>query len=207
MEDEETYDMVIAKEEVLPEEQEIAQLTPEVVKVETNRAYNEAEKFISSVENENQELTETTEGKLQEMNDAMEDSKNSDNGTGTSIITKPDKEKKKKFSNSDTKKNTEAVVKGGNHNTTISYRLVNRKDLELPNPVYICDGSGKVVISIEVNALGRVIKSSYNRAASTTTNECLIDSALEYADQARFNTDASKPKQLGTITFNFPGQQ
>ncbi|MEZ4881441.1 MAG: hypothetical protein R2775_03550 [Flavobacteriaceae bacterium] len=203
---EETYDVVMAPEELLPEDLAIAELTPEKVKVETNRAYNEAEKFISSIENENQEVTETIEGKLQEMNDALENSK-SDNGNGTSVITKPDKEKKKKFSNSKSEKEGEAVVKSGNRNTTISYQLVNRKDIDLPNPVYTCYGSGKVVINIEVNNLGKVVKNSYNKTSSTTSNECLIDAALEYSEQARFTTDASKTKQLGTITFNFPGQQ
>jgi hypothetical protein len=140
------------------------------------------------------------------MNEALENSK-SDNGIGTSLATKPEKEKKKKFSNSEGGKEGEAVVKGGNRNTTISYQLVNRKDIDLPNPVYTCYGSGKVVINIEVDALGKVVKTAYNKMASTTTNECLIDAALEYSDAARFSTDASKAKQLGTITFNFPGQQ
>src|SRR5690606_11241911 len=203
---EETYDVVVAPEDLLPEDLAIAELTPQIVKVETNRAYNEAEKFISSVENENQEETETTEGKLQAMNDAMENSKSSDNGIGTTF--KPEKkEKKTKFSNSESGKNNEAVVKSGNRNTTISYQLVNRDDIDLPNPVYTCYGSGKVVINVEVNDLGKVVKNNYNSAASTTSNECLIDAALEYSSQARFTTDASKPRQLGTITFNFPGQQ
>ncbi|WP_157429258.1 energy transducer TonB [Aequorivita sublithincola] len=203
---EETYDVVMAPEELLPEDLEIAALTPEVVKVETNRAYNEAEKFISSVENENQDKTETTEGKLQEMNDALENSKN-ENGKGTSLTKKVEKEKKAQLSNSESGKDAVAVVKSGNRNTTISYQLVNRKDMDLPNPVYTCYGFGKVVVNIEVNNLGKVVKNSYNKTASTTSNECLIDAALEYAEAARFNTDASKEKQLGTITFNFPGQQ
>ena len=203
----ETYKVEMAPEELLPEDLEIATLTPEVVKVASNRAYNEAEKFISSIENENQEITETTEGKLQEMNEALEDSKNSDNGTDTHILTKPEKEKKTKFSNSNTSTEGEAIVKGGNRNTTISYQLVNRNDIDLPNPVYTCYGHGKVVINIEVNNLGKVVKNSYNKTASSTTNECLINAAKEYAMQARFTTDASRGKQLGTITFNFPGQK
>lgn len=203
---EETYDVVMAPEELLPEDLAIADLTPEKVKIETNRAYNEAEKFISSVENDDEEITETTEGKLQEMNEALENSK-SDNGNGATVTTKPEKEKKKKFSNSETGKEGEAVVESGNRNTTISYQLVNRKDIVLPNPVYTCYGSGKVVINVEVNNLGNVVRNSYNKTASTTSNECLIDAALEYSEQARFTTDASKVRQLGTITFNFPGQQ
>ncbi len=204
---EDVYDVLIAPEDLLPEDLELAALTPEKVKVETNRAYNEAEKYISSVENENQEITETTEGKLQEMSEAMEESQNSDNGNEKSITKKPEKKKKSDFSNSESEKEGQAVVKGGNRNTTISYQLVNRRDIDLPNPVYTCYGSGKVVINVEVNNLGKVIKNSYNKTASTTSNQCLIDAASEYSQQARFNTDASREKQLGTITFNFPGQQ
>ena len=204
---EDVYDIEIAPEDLFPEDLEIAALTPEKVKVETNRAYNEAEKFISSVEKENQEITETTEGKLQEMSDAMEESQNPNSGNEESITKKPEKKKKSKFSNSESDKVAQAVVKSGNRNTTISYQLVGRKDIDLPNPVYTCYGSGKVVVNVEVNDLGKVVKTSYNKTASNTSNQCLIDAASEYSKQARFSTDASRPKQLGTITFNFPGQQ
>ena len=204
---EDVYDVLIAPKDLMPEDLNLATLTPQTVKVETNRAYNEAEKFISSIENENQEITETTEGKLQEMNDAMEESQNSSSGNEESITKNPENKKKSKLSNSESDKDAQAVVKSGNRNTTISYQLVNRKDVDLPNPVYTCYGSGKVVINVEVNNLGKVLKSSYNKTASTTSNQCLIDAASEYSLLARFNTDASKLKQLGTITFNFPGQQ
>lgn len=202
---EETYDVVMAPEELLPEELAIAALEPEKVKIETNRAYNEAEKFISSVEQE-EATTETTEGKLQEMNDAIENSKN-DTGPGLERNVSAEAEKKKKFSNSESGKEATAIVESGNRNTTISYRLVNRNDIDLPNPVYTCYGSGRVVINIEVDRLGKVVKNSFNKSASTTNNQCLVDAALEYSQQARFSTDASKAVQLGTITFNFPGQE
>ena len=201
----ETYDVEIAPEEIVSEEMAMAETTPKRT-VETNRAYNEAEKFISSIEKEYLEITETTEGKLVEMSQALEDSRTS-NGSGSIVTTKPEKEQNKKFSNSETRKEGTAVVKSDNRNTTISYRLVNRSDLALPNPVYTCYGSGKVVINIEVDRLGKVMKNIFNKTASTTQNQCLIDAALMYSAQARFSTDTSKEKQLGTITFNFPGQR
>ena len=95
---------------------------------------------------------------------------------------------------------------GSNRRTTISYRLKNRKDIDLPNPVYTCSGPGKIVITIEVNARGDVKKCSFNNNASTTNDQCLIDAALEYAAKAKFTADTSRKNQLGTITFNFPGQ-
>lgn len=203
----ESVAITMEPEDLLPEDAELVALTPDKVKIETNRAYNEAEKIISEAENDNQDLTETTEGKLQEMNDAIAASQSGSNTNSTSKTTNSEKEKKTKFSNSDSKKNDVSVVNSGNRNTTISYRLVNRTDMDLPNPVYTCYGSGKIVISIEVDQTGRVTKTSYSKSASTTANDCLIEAALKYASLARFTTEASKPKQLGTITFNFPGQQ
>mgnify|MGYP002819737926 CR=1 FL=1 len=95
---------------------------------------------------------------------------------------------------------------GANRNTTIKYRLVNRSALALPNPVYTCEGGGTVVINITVNDRGQVVNAAYNAQRSSTTNGCLIDSALEYAQVARFTSKAGKTSQLGTITYRFPGQ-
>jgi len=201
-----TYDIIYAPEELL-ETMETATLSAEKIKIETNRAYNEAEKFIAAVENENLQLTETTEGKLQEMEKAMANSTISFNGNRVSDFAKAAIQKNKKYSNSESRKDNQAIVEGGNRNTTISYRLLDREDLLLPNPVYTCYGAGRVVINIEVDNLGSVKKTAYNKAASTTSNQCLVDAAIEYASQARFTTDASRTKQLGTITFNFPGQK
>ena len=93
--------------------------------------------------------------------------------------------------------------KKANKRTLISYYLVGREAVtELPNPVYTCEQSGKVVINITVDDQGRVIEASYNKASSNTTNGCLIDNAIYYARKARFNKD-SKNKQLGTITYLF----
>lgn len=203
---EETYDIEMTVEDLLPEELEMAALTPEKINIETNKAYNEAEKFISSIENENEEITETTEGKLQEMEDALNQSQNPTDKNGISETSKPNKSSKKEFSNSESKKEATAVVANGNRNTTISYQLVDRRAMDLPNPVYTCYGAGKVVINIEVNSMGRVTKTYYNKSSSTTSNGCLIDAASQYASQAIFSTDASRTKQLGSITFNFPGQ-
>jgi len=202
---EDNYDVVMATEDLVLEEQLPVETSAEKVKIETNRAYNQADNLMSSVSNNEQKVSKETEGKLQEMMQAIEDSRNSKGSQSTKISAKKE-QNLEQFSNSNTKVKGTAVVKGGNKNTTISYRLKNRTDIDLPNPVYTCYGRGKVVINIEVNNLGKVVKNSYNKKASTTTNGCLIDAALDYAKQARFSTDASKEKQLGSITFNFPGQ-
>ena len=85
----------------------------------------------------------------------------------------------------------------------ISYFLQGREAItELPNPVYTCEESGKVVINITVDAQGYVIQANYNKSSSSTSNGCLVDNAIYYAQKARFDT-ADKPKQTGTITYQF----
>ncbi len=176
----------------------------EKVKIETNRAYNEAEKFISEQENTRNEALAVSEEKNSESETSEENSFNND----MAINDAKDKldRIKEKLSNDTKKRNFQANSSSINRKTTISYNLVGRTALQLRNPVYTCDQGGKIVINIEVNALGKVVKTVYNKTASTTTNGCLIDSALKYANLAKFTTSASKVKQLGSISYSFPGQ-
>lgn len=53
--------------------------------------------------------------------------------------------------------------------------------IEFLNPVYICESFGKIVLHIEVNANGYVIMTSVKKNTSTTTNLCLIESAINNA--------------------------
>lgn len=95
--------------------------------------------------------------------------------------------------------------KGSNYGrSTISYNLIGRTALELPNPVYTCDATGKVVINISVNTAGKIIKKSYNKSSSSSTNGCLIDQAMLYLEEAHFDSSTNK-EQLGTVTFIFQG--
>ena len=90
----------------------------------------------------------------------------------------------------------------GNKLGTSSYSLVDRELQYLPTPVYLCENGGKIVVNIKVNAQGAVTEAVYN-GASTTDNGCMVDHAIEYALQAQFDENNSKPSQLGSITFYF----
>ncbi|MFI2741345.1 hypothetical protein ACG2LH_01285 [Zhouia sp. PK063] len=86
----------------------------------------------------------------------------------------------------------------------VYYTLANRVHTFLPNPIYTCETKGKIVIDIKVDASGNVIASDYNKKKSSSNNGCLIDSALKYANQTKFNpADANSEK--GTITYLFQG--
>ncbi|WP_405412404.1 hypothetical protein [Maribacter sp. Asnod1-A12] len=89
--------------------------------------------------------------------------------------------------------------------TSVSYSLVDRNNYKLPPPIYTCIEGGKVVINIEVNALGYVTEADYNAKSSGTSNGCLVDNAIKYALKARFNS-STKDSQKGTITYLFQGK-
>ena len=92
-------------------------------------------------------------------------------------------------------------ISNANKNSTVSYSLVNRTANHLPIPVYLCDGGGKIVISIEVNGSGKVTNAKVNSSLSSS-NGCLQEQALKYAKRANFST-ATISSQLGTITYLF----
>lgn len=191
------YSVEYSLEDLMTEEELIA-VSTENVTIETHSAYNEDEDFISELEDQNKELSESTLEKLNEMDEAIDKSLNEKVEVIDTEIADDTIDKEEA--------NEKSTESSNNRKSTNSYRLKGRNALFFPNPVYTCEAFGKVVLNIEVNDLGKVIHTSVNKNASTTTNLCLIDSANEYAEQSRFTTKAGIPKQLGTITYIFPGQ-
>ena len=91
--------------------------------------------------------------------------------------------------------------------TRIYYDLIGRNHLYLPIPIYKCEGSGKVVLSIEVDQNGVVEKAQIAERESTATDPCLVETAINTALLSRFNPDASSPRiQLGMLTYEFVAQ-
>lgn len=91
--------------------------------------------------------------------------------------------------------------------TRIYYNLPGRTHSYLPIPIYKCEGSGKAVLSIEVNPKGTVISAKIIEAESTTNDPCLIDAAINSALVSRFNPDINIQKtQTGTLTYHFVAQ-
>jgi hypothetical protein len=196
---EEEFEIEYAIEELILDEN-MAEVTKGKIKIETHQVYNEAEEFIKESEANRKENSEAIEDKLSEINDVISNSKSE----RISISSEKKIEKKK-----DTKSiNLESTLATTNNSkSTNSYHLINRKVIEFPNPVYICESFGKVVLQIEVNANGYVIMTSVNKNTSTTTNLCLMESAIDYAKKARFTKDKNKLSQMGSITYVFPGQE
>jgi tRNA pseudouridine55 synthase len=64
-----------------------------------------------------------------------------------------------------------------------------------------------VVVKIQVNRSGKVVGTSVLKSATNTTDECMIENALNYAGRAKFtaSSTAAEP-QTGTITYNYIAQ-
>lgn len=91
-------------------------------------------------------------------------------------------------------------------NVTVSYDLENRNDVFLYIPAYLCEGGGQVVVNITVNRNGKVIAASV-AGSTNTSNQCMLDMAIQAAKATTFNTSASAPdKQKGAITYLFVPQ-
>jgi hypothetical protein len=91
--------------------------------------------------------------------------------------------------------------------TRIYYDLFGRNHLYLPIPIYKCEGSGKVVLSIEVDQSGAVQKAQIVERESTASDPCLIETAINTALQSRFNPDSNSPRiQIGSLTYQFVAQ-
>lgn len=89
--------------------------------------------------------------------------------------------------------------------TSVSFSLIDRINYELPPPIYTCIKGGKVVINIQVDAVGNVTNANFNEKSSGTNNGCLVENAITYALKAKFNS-SNKASQKGTITYLFQGK-
>jgi len=91
--------------------------------------------------------------------------------------------------------------------TRIYYDLFGRHHQYLPIPIYKCEGSGKVVLSIEVDQSGVVQKAQVIERESTASDPCLIETAINTALESRFNPDVNSPRiQIGSLTYQFVAQ-
>lgn len=91
--------------------------------------------------------------------------------------------------------------------TRIYYYLPGRTHVYLPLPIYKCEGGGKIVLAIEVNPKGEVVKAAIIAGESTTSDPCLTEAAIISAYSSRFNPDATASKnQTGTLTYHFVPQ-
>lgn len=85
-----------------------------------------------------------------------------------------------------------------------NYRLGGRKALNKEKYIQDCNESGEVVVRIEVNRNGKVIRAIPGQKGTTNTSPCLLEPAKRAALNTKFNSDTNAPsKQVGFITYVF----
>ncbi len=188
----------------------------EVAKASTNEAYNEDEEFKemmknfkSMASNDFEKTTQEQENISEEVSETLDDvitSTSNYNSSKTYAITEKEREsfnKAKAVLASQTNKKTDNTR--ANRNSTVSFSLKNRTKVKLPPPVYLCETTGKIVVNITVDSNG-LVTDTYINSSSSSSNQCLIDHALEYAQNAIFSEDANTKSQVGSITYYFKGK-
>ncbi|WP_157962208.1 hypothetical protein [Winogradskyella aurantiaca] len=110
-------------------------------------------------------------------------------------------EERQKFDQIKKSMQKDAIAEHSKSASTFSYSLKDRQVLYYDTPRYLCDAGGKVIINVLVTASGKV-KEAYVNGTTKVTNECLLDSALDYARNVTFNS-GSKSEQLGSVTYYF----
>ncbi len=123
------------------------------------------------------------------------------------LQTQEDQSESEKLKEEEKQKEAERMAAAYKGPTRIYYDLAGRNHTYLPIPIYKCQGSGKIVLLISVDQKGNVVNASVIDAESTTSEECLIETAVSSARISRFDADFNAPKeQRGTLTYIFVAQ-
>jgi hypothetical protein len=190
------YELLSEEDEEIEKKETLEEILKSFDELTTNNAFNVNK---ASEDFEDEEFKSTME-KLQSRNDNTIEKTQSHQ-----ILTNSDDD------NSDTYDAINEIIKkrsdnsNANKNSSISFSLLGREKIHIPPPIYLCETSGTIVVSIVVNNKGQVTDASYNNA-STSSNGCLVDRAIEYAKASIFN-DSNKTSQIGTISFTFKGKR
>jgi tRNA pseudouridine55 synthase len=92
-------------------------------------------------------------------------------------------------------------------NATAKYFCENRNMILQKIPSYLCDQTGKVRLTIKVNPKGEVTDCRVNNLETNTDSQCLIENAINYAKNWKFNQDfSSTQRQEGWIEFIYLSQ-
>ena len=92
----------------------------------------------------------------------------------------------------------------GSGNGNGNYQLGNRKALNKPQPNYICNEEGVVVVQISVDKSGRVTNANPGVRGTTNSAKCLLDQAKAAAMNTKWQSDVTAAEtQVGKIIYNF----
>ena len=179
----------------------------------TDKAFNEDEEFKNVMRN----FKSISSNDFEQTTQALEETKvrslgeniitnESFNSIKTYALNSGEKESYEKLQEKLNKRleNKKIADEHSKAKSTLTYSLKGRALQYYETPRYLCEEGGKIVVSIRVDNNGTVFETFIN-GASNSSNACLIDYAISYAQSALFDI-SEKKDQLGTITFLFKGK-
>jgi len=93
---------------------------------------------------------------------------------------------------------------GGGSGGGSGYSLGNRKALTKPEPKYLCNEVGRVVVEVTVDRNGKTINAVPGIKGSTNLAKCLLDQAKVAAMSTKWQSSSEAPAvQTGEIIYNF----
>ena len=179
----------------------------------TNKAFNEDQEYEEMMRNFKTVSSDDFERTTEEVNEPEPESILEDNDIDNSYTKSSAYALKSEETSSyqklqeQLKKRLENKKQADEHSktrSTLTYSLKGRVLQNYKIPRYLCENGGKIVVSIKVSGSGTVTDTSIN-GASSSKDQCLVDSALSYAQSVRFDTSENR-EQIGTITFSFKGK-
>lgn len=128
-----------------------------------------------------------------------------DFGKDNPVIDNSPHENKKIKDNSISKTVNKSLKKTSN--ATAKYFCENRNMILQKIPSYLCNQTGTVRLTIKVNPKGEVTDCKVDNSETSTSNQCLIENAINYAKNWKFNQDfSSTQRQEGWIEFIYLSQ-
>lgn len=189
----------------------------EASKANTNEAFNEEQEFKEMMQNFKSMASNDYEKTIEKQEEIQEEasetpenvmtSNSNYNSSKTYAINEKERQsfnKAKDILAMHSPKKSDDNSKS-NRSSSVSFSLRNRDKVKLAPPVYLCEVTGKIVVNITVNSNG-LVTDTYINSSSSSNNQCLIDHALEYAENAIFSSDPTIKSQIGSITYYFKGK-
>ncbi len=208
-EDEYVVELVLDEEdleELIKEEEKLLEELQKLDPIKSHMAFNETAKPSYGNPEPLKTLEEILEEKAASDSDEISDYSSEDSEYTAKIkeLAKKREEKKQMLGEREAQKE-ERTNNLAERRTSVSYSLVDRNSYKLPPPIYTCIKGGKVVVNIEVDAVGNVTEANFNQKSSGTSNGCLVENAITYALKAKFNS-STRASQKGSITYLFQGK-
>lgn len=192
-ESEEIEKMLLPPEQNIDESnQDIKDLMQDIQDIRKKSRTNFSESRI------NQEIeNEVIERNNQSLN---EKNKKKESGTNSSIKETPTKENETQDKSAEAENSYAGKV--------TRYCNVQGRECYTVAPSYTCKGGGQVQIDIKVDKIGSVKSVKVNTANTTTTNECILNQALDYAKRTTKVSSDLKGEHAnsGYIIYNFVSQ-